>query len=295
MKRIWIIGFLIVAVFACVATTPQVVEKEVIKETVVVEEEKVVEEVQAVTDTPLPTNTPLPLTDTPVPPAPTLAPTDTPVPPTPTLAPTEPPTPTFEPFTRWLVEPGGSDLLLWKTLDQEDGAVGIVASGTEVRLVDYRDGHYLARAGEIEGWIHESYVTDQAPVAAPPPPEPTSTDTPTTAYQFLPDGPARPDMSFPCPGCPKAPAYIVGTVRDAGGNPLEGVRLVCYNDWYRSDVIGSKGGSDIGRYDFIINQAPATWYVVVLDEADRPISPEAAVDFDPLVAGRYIQDWRRTY
>jgi hypothetical protein len=35
--------------------------------------------------------------------------------------------------------------------------------------------------------------------------------------------------------------------------------------------------------------------VVVLDEADRPISPEAAVDFDLLVSCRYIQDWRRTY
>ena len=102
-------------------------------------------------------------------------------------------------------------------------------------------------------------------------------------------------MSHPCPGCPWAPAYIVGTVRDAGGNPLGGVRLVCYNDWHRYPVVGSKGGSDVGQYDFIINQTPVTWYVVVLDEQDRPISPEAAVDFDPLVYCRYIQDWRRTY
>ncbi len=284
MKSLWIIGFLIVSVSACVALTPRVVEKGVFKETVVV-------------NTPiLPTNTPLSPTDTPVPPTNTpLPPTDTPVPPEPTLAPTEPPAPTFEPVTGWLVEPGGNDLVLWKTPDQKDGAVGMVASGTEVRLVDYRDGRYLARAGAIEGWIHESYVADQAPVVAPPPPEPTSMDTPITAYQFLPDGPARPDMSFPCPGCPKAPAYIVGTVRDAGGNPLEGVRLVCYNEWYRSDAIESKGGNDAGRYDFIINQSPATWYVVVLDEANRPISPEAAVNFDPGVAGRYILDWRRTY
>jgi hypothetical protein len=121
------------------------------------------------------------------------------------------------------------------------------------------------------------------------------TDTPTPVYQFLPDGPARPDMSHPCPGCPWAPAYIVGTVRDTGGNPLGGVRLVCYNDWHRYPVVGSKGGSDVGQYDFIINQTPVTWYVVVLDEQDHPISPEAAVDFDPLVSCRYIQDWRRTY
>ena len=130
-----------------------------------------------------------------------------------------------------------------------------------------------------------------APTATPALP----TDTPTPAYQFLPDGPARPDMSHPCPECPRAPAYIVGTVRDAGGNPLGGVRLVCYNDWHRYPVVGSKGGGEVGQYDFPIIQATATWYVVVLDEADRSISPEAAVDFDPLVSCRYIQDWRRTY
>ena len=121
------------------------------------------------------------------------------------------------------------------------------------------------------------------------------TDTPTPAYLFLPDGPARPDMSHPCPGCPRAGAYIVGTVRDAGGNPLGGVRLVCYADWHRYPVVGSKGGGEVGQYDCRIDQANATFYVVVLDEADRPISPEAAVDFDLLVSCRYIQDWRRTY
>ena len=130
-----------------------------------------------------------------------------------------------------------------------------------------------------------------APTATPVPP----TDTPTPAYLFLPDRLAQPDMSHPCPGCPKAPAYIVGTVHDAGGNPLGGVRLVCYNDWHRYPVVGSKGGRDVGQYDFPIIQATVTWYVVVLNEADHPISPEAAVDFDPLVACRYILDWRRTY
>jgi hypothetical protein len=129
------------------------------------------------------------------------------------------------------------------------------------------------------------------PTATPVPP----TDTPTPAYLFIPDGPARPDMSHPCPGCPRAGAYIVGTVRDAGGNPLGGVRLVCYADWHRYPVVGSKGGGEVGQYDCRIDQANATFYVVVLDEADRPISPEAVVDFDLLVSCRYIQDWRRTY
>jgi hypothetical protein len=76
---------------------------------------------------------------------------------------------------------------------------------------------------------------------------------------------------------------------------LGGVRLVCYNDWHRYRVVGSKGGGEVGQYDFPTIQATATWYVVVLDETDCPISPEAAVVFDPLVSCRYIQDWRRTY
>ncbi|MBN1657923.1 MAG: hypothetical protein JXA93_05950 [Anaerolineae bacterium] len=103
-------------------------------------------------------------------------------------------------------------------------------------------------------------------------------------------GPAWPDPSFPCPGCPRAHAYIVGHVHDAAGNPLAGVRLVCYNDWHRYSVVASKGG---GEYDFPIIQADTTWYVVVLDQSDRPISPEVAVRFNPQETCRYILDWRR--
>ncbi len=106
----------------------------------------------------------------------------------------------------------------------------------------------------------------------------------------MPAGPAQPDPSHPCPGCPKAPAYIVGHVHDAAGNPLAGVRLVCYNEWHRYPVVASKAG---GEYDFAIIQAETTWYVVVLDQADQPISPEVAVRFDPRETCRYILDWRR--
>ena len=41
-------------------------------------------------------------------------------------------------------------------------------------------------------------------------------------------------------------------------------------------------------------QATTTWYVVVLDQADQPLSPEVAVAFDPNETCRYILDWRRT-
>jgi len=68
------------------------------------------------------------------------------------------------------------------------------------------------------------------------------------------------------------------------------VRLVCYNDWYRYPVVASKGG---GEYDFVIIQADTTWFVVVLDQSDQPISPEVAVRFDTSQACRFILDWRQ--
>jgi len=127
-----------------------------------------------------------------------------------------------------------------------------------------------------------------------PPPAPTRT-SPTPAptpspHRFLPAGPAQADLSHLCPGCGRAPAFIVGRVVDAGGNALPGVRLVCYNEWHRYPVVASK---DSGEYDFNINQAETTWYVVVVDQADQPVSPEAAVRFNPAESCRYILNWQQ--
>jgi hypothetical protein len=134
-------------------------------------------------------------------------------------------------------------------------------------------------------WPPPSRTPVPAATATHPPP----TNTPPL-YRFVAAGPAWSDPSFPCPGCPRAHAYIVGHVHDAAGNPLVGVRLVCYNDWHRYPVVASKAG---GEYDFAIIQADTTWYVVVLDQSDRPISPEVAVRFDLQETCRYILDWRR--
>ena len=79
-------------------------------------------------------------------------------------------------------------------------------------------------------------------------------------------------------------------ISDAGGHPLAGVRLVCYNEWHRYPVVASKGG---GEYDVPILQAEAIWYLVVLDEEDQPISAEAPVNFNPLDACWYRLDWQR--
>ena len=78
---------------------------------------------------------------------------------------------------------------------------------------------------------------------------------------------------------------------DAAGNPLPGVRLLCYNDWHRYPVVASKGG---GEYDFPIIQAEAVWFVLVVDENNQPLSAEAPVSFNPQEACWYRLDWRRT-
>ena len=127
-------------------------------------------------------------------------------------------------------------------------------------------------------------IASPTATARPPTPAPSST------YRFLPVLPARADPSHPCPSCPKAPAYIVGSVIDAGGNPLPGVRLVCYNDWHRYDVVATKGG---GEYDFVIIQADTTWAVVVVDESDQPVSPAAPVTVSLSESCRYILNWQR--
>jgi hypothetical protein len=122
-------------------------------------------------------------------------------------------------------------------------------------------------------------------------PETTGTgETEPILYRYLPACPAQPDLSQPCPGCPRAPGYIVGRVVDASGNPVAGVRLVCYNDWHRYPVVASKGS---GEYDFPILQTEATWIVVVLNETDQRISPETTVHFNPLEACWYRLDWQR--
>jgi hypothetical protein len=66
--------------------------------------------------------------------------------------------------------------------------------------------------------------------------------------------------------------------------------VVCYNDWYRYPVVGTKGG---GEYDIPVIQAETTWKVVILDESDLPISPEALVAFYPLEACWYRLNWQR--
>jgi hypothetical protein len=151
-------------------------------------------------------------------------------------------------------------------------------------------------------------VTEPAPPAESteaPPPTPTEspaevpTDTPAPiqpptpapqpAYQFRLAGPAFPDPNFP--NC----CYIFGTVRDAAGNGLEGVRVQASNEWNSLPPAVTKSGAEAGKYDITIGNDPVTWYLKVVDANGNQISTQVQVQFDPALANGYRVDWQRTY
>ena len=151
-------------------------------------------------------------------------------------------------------------------------------------------------------------VTEPAPPAEstePPLPTPTEppaelpTDTPAPiqpptpapqpAYQFRLAGPAFPDPNFP--NC----CYIFGTVRNAAGNGLEGVRVQASNEWNSLPPAVTKSGAEAGKYDITIGNDPVTWYLTVVDANGNQISTQVQVQFDPAVANGYRVDWQRTY
>lgn len=139
-----------------------------------------------------------------------------------------------------------------------------------------------------------------SPPTEPPPARPTNTATPLVsaptpvppvpAYQFRVASPPAPDPSFPI--C----CYIVGTVRDAAGNGLEGVQVQAFNEWTSPLTAVTKGGAEAGMYDIpISNRDAATWYLVVLDAAGNQNSPQVQIQYDPNAANGYRVDWRRGY
>ncbi len=131
----------------------------------------------------------------------------------------------------------------------------------------------------------------EAEPAEPPPAQPTAaplpTPVPVPVYQFRLLS-ARPDAGRA--GC----CYIGGTIRDAAGNLLEGVRVQAYNEWQALEAT-SKGGVDLGHYDIPIGADKVNWYVIILDAAGNPVSPQAVVQFDPGAAGWYWLEWQRAY
>jgi len=132
-------------------------------------------------------------------------------------------------------------------------------------------------------------ATDPPPPTETPP-SPAATPISSPAYQFRVAGPPGPNPNDP--NC----CYIVGTVRDAAGNGLEGLLVKILNDWNRDiPPAVTKGGGEAGRYDLPVGREAVTWYVMLIDASGNQISSQVQIQFNANVAGVYRVDWMRTY
>ncbi len=161
-------------------------------------------------------------------------------------------------------------------------------------------------------------VTDQPPLLSTAP-EPTWTAgvaLPTNSFVPLEEldpgnGTATPELSAtPLPAHPYTLArsvryssgdcpgtYALGTVTDRSGNPLPGVRLSLVDEYGNAATAVTKPGpGDTGRYDFPMGGPPRRFYMTVVDEAGRALSPRVEIlhDLPPQEGNgcRWV-DWRR--
>jgi hypothetical protein len=126
------------------------------------------------------------------------------------------------------------------------------------------------------------------PTATPAQAAPATPNT-SPAVQFRLAGPATADSSYPI--C----CYLFGTVRDAGGVPLENVQVQAFNEWQALPPAATKGGGEAGQYNIPIGRDKVTWYVVIVDGSGNTISTQSPVVFDPDQANGFRVDWQRTY
>jgi hypothetical protein len=125
----------------------------------------------------------------------------------------------------------------------------------------------------------------RTPVAPSQPPTPV----PVSSYPFRLAGPPAGDPSYP------ACCYILGTIRDAAGNGLEGIQVQVANAWTQPLMAASKGGADLGNYDLPIGRDVISWDIFLVDASGNKISPKAQIQFDPKIANAFRVNWQRTY
>jgi hypothetical protein len=149
--------------------------------------------------------------------------------------------------------------------------------------------------------------TPIVPTNTPVPP--TSTPRPRPTQRPTQPGPTPPPPTLP-PTLPSFPfrslglqpeqatagcGLLYGYIYDAGGVPMEGVRVKAFNEWLEIPPAVSKGGTDLGKYDLVLGEQAVTWYVVVVDAAGNPLSGQAIVSWNRDEACRYRLDWQRSY
>jgi hypothetical protein len=141
---------------------------------------------------------------------------------------------------------------------------------------------------------------EEAPSAEPtqpPPPKPTKKPAPTSTPK-PPPTPTVAVASFQytyevvwdpmvAPNCSGPAIAKQSIIRDATGNPVNGVRVEvdCYGNKFASHPSGTPGEYDPGHYDFAFGQSsPQAWTCTarVLDHNGQPVesSDVASVTFD---------------
>jgi hypothetical protein len=127
--------------------------------------------------------------------------------------------------------------------------------------------------------------TQKPPVATStqPPPTPTS-PPPASAFQFTAEVIWDPMVA---PNCSGPAISKQSVVKDASGNPVNGVRVEvdCYGNKWLSHPTGNPGEYDAGHYDFSFGQStPQDWTCTarVFDINGQPVtsSEVIAIQFD---------------
>jgi hypothetical protein len=132
-------------------------------------------------------------------------------------------------------------------------------------------------------------ITPTAPATLP-----LLTATPAGAFDYALDGAVIHDLQTSC-----LAQYLRGTVRDAQGKPLEGVRVQASDLWGNVATTTSKGGPDAGYWDIVLSSTPNVWRLVILDAAGAPISPPVDVphhqEGEFKNACTHLANWKRAW
>lgn len=136
----------------------------------------------------------------------------------------------------------------------------------------------------------------QAPTRSPAQPTLTSTPPvqvptalPITQYQFRLAAPPGPDPAYPT--C----CYIVGTVRNAAGVPLENILIQASNEWITLEPAATKSGGEAGQYNIPLGFDVVSWDLIIVDQAGNQISTKVTIDFDPAAANAIRVDWVQAF
>ena len=250
------------------------------------------------TPMPAPTDTPLPPTETP-----TLEPTATPTgTPESTATPTETPVSQPQASTTSPINVRSGPGTVYPVVGQLQPGQPVDILGRnadrtwwQVLLLNGNEGWVAASVVDVAGPVDGVAVAANIPPAPTQAPQPTAAPQPTTAPAAQPtQPPAQPTGGYALAGfrlrpvgsdaqrCDGGDHNIFVTVVDAGGNPIDGVRV---REIYTGDVkVTGAQGKGPGRAEWDIYRGGGG-VVQVVDENNNPLSPQTpgmSADWPPI-------------